>query len=49
MAVADVTTFHKYLLRRKRFCDMSANNVNHPNDFMARAYAHVMWQTVIGY
>ena len=49
VAVADMTTFHKHLLTRKRFCDMSGNNVNHPNDFLARAYAHVLWQTIIGY
>lgn len=49
VAVADMTTFHKHLLMRKRFCDMSGNNVNHPNDFLARAYAHVLWQTVVGY
>ena len=48
VAVADMTGFHQYLLTRKRFYDMSANNVNHPNDFLARAYAQVLWQTVIG-
>jgi len=49
VAVADMTTFHQELLRRKQFYHMSANNVNHPNDFMARAYAQVLWQTIIGY
>ena len=49
VAVADMTTFHQYLLTRKRFFDMSGNNVNHPNDFLARAYAQVIWQTVNGY
>ncbi len=44
-AVADMTGFHKHLLTRKRFFDMSGNNVNHPNDFLARAYAQVVWQT----
>lgn len=47
-AVADMTTFHQYLLTRKRYFDMSGNNVNHPNDFLARAYAHVLWQTAFG-
>jgi len=49
VAVADMTTFHQELLRRKQFYHMSANNVNHPNDFLARAYAQVLWQTIIGY
>lgn len=49
VAVADMTTFHKALLRHKRYFDMSGNNVNHPNDFLARAYAQVLWQTIVGY
>lgn len=49
VAVADMTSFHQYLLTKKRFYDMSANNVNHPNDFLARAYAQLLWQTIIGY
>lgn len=49
VVVADMTSFHKSLLEHKRFYDMSGNNVNHPNDFLARAYAQVLWQTMIGY
>ena len=49
VVVADMTTYHKSLLEHKRYYDMSGNNVNHPNDFLARAYAHVLWQTMIGY
>ena len=49
VVVMDMTTYHKSLLAQKRYFDMSGNNVNHPNDFLARAYAHVLWQTVIGY
>lgn len=40
--VAPVTSVCQALLSRKRFIDMTANNVNHPNDFMARAYAHTI-------
>jgi len=47
--VMDMTTLHGNLLTRKRYCDMTGNNVNHPNDFLARAYAQNLWQTVIGY
>lgn len=46
VAVADMTSFHEYLLTKKRYCDMSGNNVNHPNDFLARAYAQVLFQTL---
>jgi lysophospholipase L1-like esterase len=49
VVVADVTTFHESLLQKKRYYDMSGNNVNHPNDFMARSYAQVIFQTVAGY
>ncbi|MBR4443738.1 MAG: SGNH/GDSL hydrolase family protein [Clostridia bacterium] len=46
VAVADMTTFHRDLLRRKPFRDMTGNNVNHPNDFLSRAYAQVMLRTL---
>lgn len=49
VVVMDMTTYHQALLEHKRYYDMSGNNVNHPNDFLARAYAHVLWQTVVGY
>lgn len=49
VVVADITTYHQHLLTVKRYYDMSGNNVNHANDFLARAYAHVVWQTMIGY
>ncbi len=48
VVVADMTTFHRDMLKRKRYFDMSGNNVNHPNDFLARAYAQLLWQTVVG-
>ena len=46
VCVMDMTTFHKSLLRRKLFRDMTGNNVNHPNDFLSRAYAQVMLRTM---
>ena len=49
VAVADMTTVHKYLLTRKRYYDMTGNNVNHPNDFLARFYAQVVAQTITSY
>lgn len=49
IVVMDMSTMHEDLLTRKRYYDMTGNNVNHPNDFLARAYAQNLWQTVIGY
>ena len=45
-AIANVTDMHKHLLTRKRYYDMSGNNVNHPNDFLARLYAQVLLRTM---
>ena len=44
VAVADVTTVWMELMKKKRFSDLSGNNVNHPNDFSHRLYAHVVLQ-----
>ncbi|MBQ8320547.1 MAG: SGNH/GDSL hydrolase family protein [Clostridia bacterium] len=48
VAVADMTEMHGELLKRKRYRDMTGNNVNHPNDFLARVYAQVILKTVLG-
>ncbi len=41
IAVADVWSAAAYILKTKRYSDISANHVNHPNDFMVRVYAQV--------
>lgn len=47
--VADMTKMHENLLATgKRYRDMTGNNVNHPNDFLARIYAQVILKTLIG-
>ncbi|HIY46346.1 MAG TPA: SGNH/GDSL hydrolase family protein [Candidatus Borkfalkia excrementipullorum] len=49
VAVADMTTFHLDLLDAgKRFRDMTGNNINHPNDFLVRAYAQIILKTMLG-
>lgn len=48
-AVACMSSMSKSILEYKRFRDYTGNNINHPNDFMARIYAQVMYQTVCGY
>lgn len=42
IVVGDMTAVHQHLLKSKRFFDMTANNVNHPNDFLVRAYAQLV-------
>lgn len=39
VAAADMTGVHRTLLSRKRFADMTGNNINHPNDYLSRWYA----------
>lgn len=38
IGLANVTTMHGAVLARKRFRDMTGNNINHCNDFSARIY-----------
>ena len=47
VAVANVTEVHKHLMGIKRYYDMTGNNVNHPNDFVARLYAQIMLSTLV--
>ena len=42
VAVANVGEVHKYLLEHKNYLDMTGNNTNHPNDFLARIYAQTL-------
>ena len=42
IAVADFGSMHRCLLEKKRFIDMTGNNVNHPNDFLIRCHAQVV-------
>jgi len=49
VSVADMTKMHYCLLETgKRYRDMTGNNVNHPNDFLARIYAQVILKTIVG-
>jgi len=42
VALADVMTVTEAILKRKKFSDISGNNLNHPNDFLHRVYAEVI-------
>lgn len=49
VSVANVTQVHKDLLNSgKKYRDMTGNNINHPNDFIARVYAQVILKTILG-
>ena len=48
IAVADITTMHRELLTRKRYVDMTGNNVNHVNDFLTRVYAQTVTALLCG-
>ena len=39
IAIADVQAVHREILKHKRYGDLTANWLNHPNDFLARIYA----------
>jgi len=47
VAVVDMTSMHTSLLKRKQFIDMTGNDVNHPNDFLARMYAITLLSTIL--
>ncbi len=47
-AMVPMTAMSARVLARKRFCDYSGNNINHPNDFMGRLYAQTVLQTLVG-
>lgn len=42
IALADMTGVHEELLKFKSYQDMTGNNVNHPNDYLARWYAQMI-------
>lgn len=46
IAVAPVNTLTRFMLERKGYIHMTANNINHPNDFAVRAYIHTVLQTM---
>jgi hypothetical protein len=48
IGLAKVTSMHQIILGRKRHYDMTGNNVNHPNDFLARIYAQTIMKSLIG-
>ena len=48
MDLIPVTSVHTEVLKHKRYYDMTGNNVNHPNDFLARIYAQTALKVLFG-
>lgn len=46
VAVANITEVHQHLLTKKRYGDMTANNVNHPNDWLIRVQGQIIVQAL---
>jgi len=46
VAVVDMTNTELSILKRKCFKDITGNNVNHPNDFLARVYAQTILKVI---
>ncbi len=49
--LAEVTKMHRQLYHKKgsRYCDITANNINHPNDFAERIYTMTCLTAMFGY
>ncbi len=47
VAIANMSSVHETLLQRKAYQDMTGNNINHPNDYLARWYAQVIGALLI--
>ena len=46
VALANMTSVHSSLLERKKYGDMTGNNVNHANDYLSRVYAQTLLATM---
>jgi hypothetical protein len=47
VAVADIGGVHRYMMERKKFLDLTSNNVNHPNGFFYRIHTHFLKEMLI--
>ena len=48
VGVVPMTSVHRTVLEKKRYFDMTGNNINHPNDFLARLYAQTALTVLLG-
>jgi hypothetical protein len=47
VVMANIRDVQAELLKKKRFIDMTGNNVNHPNDFFIRCHAQTLSKILI--
>ena len=47
VAVAKVFDMEQYVQSKKRYWDTTANNINHPSDFLLRIYAQTIAQALV--
>lgn len=40
--IADIQNVQRMIMKRKRYIDITGNNINHPNDYFARIHAQVI-------
>ena len=48
LGIATVTTMHREMLAKKAYYSMTANNINHPSDFLIRVYAQNILYALTG-
>lgn len=46
VTIAPITQLHSEMLERKYYWDMTANNINHPNDMLIRIYAQTLTEII---
>ena len=46
LTVVPITALHAETLERKKYWDMTANNINHPNDMLIRMYAQTFAEVI---
>ena len=50
VAYVDINSLHTFMLKKKdHYVDLSGNNINHPNDFMIRAYVMDVMSALVKY
>ncbi len=48
VSIVRMSTVHEELINAKTYYHLTGNNVNHPNDFLVRAYAQAVVRTLVG-
>lgn len=46
IALADIQTVQKNIMKKKRYIDLTGNLLNHPNDYLSRIQAQIVLETM---